>query len=102
MLARTIDAITTSMANSNVAQNPAELVGGTAFANEFGGMSDEFEVNDYPQIARQRITHREPLLAIEEMTGARLWVKGQYFADNAKVPDGARRLYVEITGPSAI
>eukprot|EP00971_Amphidinium_carterae_P169669 3361915-Amphidinium_carterae.1 len=31
---------------------------------------DEFEINDYPQIARQKISHREPLDHIKEMTGA--------------------------------
>merc|ERR1719310_1130680 len=56
---------------------------------------EEFEINDYPQVARQRISHREPLLQIEEMTGAKLWVKGQYFGSNVKIPEGCRKLYVE-------
>merc|ERR1719198_1731192 len=56
---------------------------------------EELEINDYPQIARQKITHREPLLQIEEMTGCKLWVKGQHFADERKMPEGSRKLYVE-------
>ena len=33
---------------------------------------DELEINDYPQVARQRASNRDPLVAIEEMTGAKL------------------------------
>jgi len=63
---------------------------------------DEFEINDYPQIARQRISHREPLLAIEELSGAKCWVKGQFFADERKIPEGGKKLYVEIIGPTIL
>merc|ERR1711957_647582 len=62
----------------------------------------EFEINDYPEIARKRITAREPLDAIHELTGARCLVKGQYFKENAKMPEGARKLYVELSGPTDI
>jgi len=61
---------------------------------------EELEINDYPQVARQKASHREPLLQIEEMTGCKVWVKGQYFA--GKMPEGAKKLYVEIIGPTAM
>merc|ERR1711879_339098 len=67
-----------------------------------GWSIDELEINDYPQIARQKVTYREPLLAIEELTGAKVQVKGQYFPANAKIPDGGRKLYVEVIGPTVI
>ncbi|CAE7199044.1 unnamed protein product [Symbiodinium sp. CCMP2592] len=67
-----------------------------------GMCSDELEINDYPQIARQKITHRDPLVAIEEMTGAKLQVKGQHFASAARMPEGAKKLYVEIIGPTQV
>jgi len=67
-----------------------------------GMCSDELEINDYPQIARQKITHRDPLVAIEEMTGAKLQVKGQHFASAARMPEGAKKLYVEIIGPRQV
>jgi len=67
-----------------------------------GMAMEELEINDYPQVARQKISHKEPLLAIEELTGARCQVKGQHFASNANLPTGARKLYVEIVGPTIV
>uniref|UniRef100_A0A7S3WIJ2 ATP-dependent RNA helicase PRP5/DDX46/KHDC4 KH domain-containing protein n=1 Tax=Strombidinopsis acuminata TaxID=141414 RepID=A0A7S3WIJ2_9SPIT len=63
---------------------------------------EEVEINDYPQIARQKISHREPLQQIEELTGSRVQVKGQHFATHAKMPEGARKLYVEVVGPTVV
>jgi len=87
------------------AQEAQELAQALQGNNPFvpaGMHMDEFEINDYPQIARQRISHREPLLAIEEISGAKCWVKGQHFADVRKIPDGGRKLYVEIIGPTIL
>jgi hypothetical protein len=67
-----------------------------------GSFVEELEINDYPQIARQKVSVREPLLQIEELTGAKVQIKGQYFASNAKVPEGGRKLYVECVGPTAV
>eukprot|EP00931_Biecheleriopsis_adriatica_P052116 TRINITY_DN3029_c0_g2_i1.p1 TRINITY_DN3029_c0_g2~~TRINITY_DN3029_c0_g2_i1.p1 ORF type:complete len:1280 (+),score=456.61 TRINITY_DN3029_c0_g2_i1:132-3971(+) len=67
-----------------------------------GMYSDELEINDYPQIARQKISHRDPLVSIEEMTGARVQVKGQHFNAGARMPEGAKKLYVEIYGPTTV
>eukprot|EP00930_Biecheleria_cincta_P055169 TRINITY_DN4151_c0_g1_i1.p1 TRINITY_DN4151_c0_g1~~TRINITY_DN4151_c0_g1_i1.p1 ORF type:complete len:1282 (+),score=365.70 TRINITY_DN4151_c0_g1_i1:151-3996(+) len=67
-----------------------------------GQCVEELEINDYPQIARQKITHRDPLVAIEEMTGCRVQVRGQHFLPNAKMPEGARKLYVECVGPTTV
>eukprot|EP00929_Paragymnodinium_shiwhaense_P047327 TRINITY_DN23_c2_g1_i1.p1 TRINITY_DN23_c2_g1~~TRINITY_DN23_c2_g1_i1.p1 ORF type:complete len:1441 (-),score=491.69 TRINITY_DN23_c2_g1_i1:25-4347(-) len=74
----------------------------TALTAVAGTFMDEFEINDYPQVARQRISHRDPMLQIEELTGAKCWVKGQYFADERKMPPGSKKLYVEITGSTAM
>jgi len=67
-----------------------------------GMITDEFEINDYPTVARQKISHKDPLLQIEEMTGAKVQVKGQHFNPGAKLPEGAKKLYVEIIGPTVI
>jgi len=67
-----------------------------------GSFVEELEINDYPQIARQRVTTREPLLQIEELSGAKVQIKGQYFPSNARIPEGGRKLYVECVGPTAV
>eukprot|EP00439_Symbiodinium_sp_Y106_P053644 s3692_g7.t1 len=36
------------------------------------------------------------------MTGAKLQVKGQHFASAARMPEGAKKLYVEIIGPTQV
>lgn len=84
------------------AEEQAALVSGLGPVAPAGMAMDELEINDYPQIARQKISHKEPLLAIEELTGSKCQVKGQYFGANAKLPEGARRLYVEIVGPTMV
>merc|ERR1712232_438596 len=87
------------------AEERAQQLLGLATSNPLlkpGWHLEELEINDYPQIARQKISHREPLLQIEELTGAKVQVKGQFFSSNAKVPEGGRKLYVEVVGPTAI
>ncbi|CAE7453529.1 unnamed protein product [Symbiodinium pilosum] len=81
-------------------EKAAKMLGGKEIPA--GMCSDELEINDYPQIARQKITHRDPLVAIEEMTGAKVQVKGQHFASGARMPEGAKKLYVEIIGPTQV
>jgi len=84
------------------AEARAALFSSTGPMAPAGMVLDELEINDYPQIARQKISHRDPLLQIEEMTGARVQVKGQYFATEKQMPAGARKLYVEIVGPTTV
>eukprot|EP00927_Polykrikos_kofoidii_P008085 TRINITY_DN13344_c0_g1_i1.p1 TRINITY_DN13344_c0_g1~~TRINITY_DN13344_c0_g1_i1.p1 ORF type:complete len:1557 (-),score=486.75 TRINITY_DN13344_c0_g1_i1:181-4851(-) len=108
MVSKSIDQLKANIAAPKVSPTAADaeeranhLLGNTS-ASAMGQVVDEFPINDYPQIARQKISHREPLLQIEEMTGARCWVKGQFFSDERKMPEGAKKLYVEITGPTQI
>jgi len=109
MVTRAIESLQTNAANaaapgagtSHLAEEKAaKMLGGKDIPA--GMHSDELEINDYPQIARQKITHREPLVAIEEMTGAKVQVKGQHFASGARMPEGAKKLYVEIIGPTQV
>ena len=56
----------------------------------------EFEFNDYPEIARRRISQKDARQGIEDRTGARLQIKGVYTPKGQAPPVGCRKLYVEI------
>ncbi|KAF8818520.1 putative ethylene-responsive Rna helicase, partial [Cardiosporidium cionae] len=65
-----------------------------------GNFVDEMDINDYPQQARYKITHKEVLSRISEESGAVCQIKGQYIAPEqarSMVP-GMKRLYIEIVG----
>ncbi len=48
----------------------------------------ELEINDFPQHARWKITHRETMNQINELTGAALTVRGTYVPPGRPVPEG--------------
>ncbi|RZC90698.1 hypothetical protein C5167_028530 [Papaver somniferum] len=59
----------------------------------------EFEINDYPQIVRWKVTHRETLGPISEWTGASITTKGQYYPPRmSPKPGDERKLYLSIEG----
>merc|ERR1712039_1098315 len=97
MISKSMDAITANMAVPKAAESQPVIAAGPGM-----DFRDEFEINDYPQVARHKISHRDPQVQIEELTGAKVWVKGQFFADERKMPPGSKKLYVEITGPTAL
>jgi hypothetical protein len=52
------------------------------------------EINDYPPVARRKVTHRETLESVTEMTGVAIKQRGE-FAESGKRPEiGKRKLYV--------
>ena len=59
---------------------------------------EEFEINEYPELARAKGVTREIRTQIEDRHGVRVVVKGQYIPPNTPVPSGARKLFVEISG----
>jgi ATP-dependent RNA helicase DDX46/PRP5 len=60
----------------------------------------ELEVNDFPQHARWKVTHKDSLQQISEFTGAAITTRGQYYPPGKGVPPGERRLYLLIEGPT--
>lgn len=60
----------------------------------------EFEINDFPQQARWKVTNKEALAAVTEFTGCAITVKGVYCPPGKNPPPGERRLYLLIEGPS--
>ncbi|KAG6501610.1 hypothetical protein ZIOFF_041493 [Zingiber officinale] len=60
----------------------------------------ELEINDFPQNARWKITHKETLWPISEWTGAAITTRGQYFPPGKIPGPGERKLYLFIEGPT--
>lgn len=58
----------------------------------------ELEINDFPQSARWRVTHRDTVRDIGHDIGAAIIVKGRYYRPGEKVPEGERKLYLHIQG----
>ncbi|UKK01170.2 RNA helicase [Theileria orientalis] len=72
-----------------------------------GNTIDEFDINNYPDSVRVKITNREVLSRVAENTNVSLQVKGCYIpADpstrNLALMAGSKGLYIEIVGPSVI
>ena len=61
----------------------------------------ELEINDFPQQARWKVTHRGTLSDISERYGAAIIVKGRYIKPGAPVPEGERKLFLHIAGKTA-
>lgn len=60
----------------------------------------ELEINDFPQNARWRITHKDTLGPISDWTGAAITTRGQYYPPGKIVGPGERKLYLFIEGPT--
>ncbi|XP_010477348.1 PREDICTED: DEAD-box ATP-dependent RNA helicase 42 isoform X1 [Camelina sativa] len=60
----------------------------------------ELEINDFPQNARWKVTHKETLGPISEWTGAAITTRGQFYPQGRIPGPGERKLYLFIEGPS--
>lgn len=60
----------------------------------------ELEINDFPQNARWKVTHKETLGPISEWTGAAITTRGQYYPPGKVAGPGERKLYLFIEGPT--
>ncbi|CAL5008841.1 unnamed protein product [Urochloa decumbens] len=60
---------------------------------------EELEINDFPQYARWKITHKDTLGPIQE-GGAAITIRGTYIAQGKIIGDNDRKLYLFIEGPS--
>ncbi|KAL1819674.1 hypothetical protein DCAR_0415978 [Daucus carota subsp. sativus] len=60
----------------------------------------ELEINDFPQNARWKVTHKETLGPISEWYGAAITTRGQHFPHGKNPGPGERKLYLFIEGPS--
>lgn len=60
----------------------------------------ELEINDFPQHARWKVTHKDALGQISEWTGAAITTRGQYFPPGKVPAPGERKLFLFIEGPT--
>jgi len=60
----------------------------------------ELEINDFPQNARWKVTHKETLGPISDWTGAAITTRGQFFPPGKIPGPGERKLYLFIEGPT--
>eukprot|EP01118_Nematostelium_gracile_P003346 TRINITY_DN1382_c0_g1_i5.p1 TRINITY_DN1382_c0_g1~~TRINITY_DN1382_c0_g1_i5.p1 ORF type:complete len:778 (-),score=267.91 TRINITY_DN1382_c0_g1_i5:39-2372(-) len=63
------------------------------------GLYAEIEINEYPQMARWKVTNKESTSRIQEMTGCSIVCKGIFVPPGRPVPPGERKLYLQIEGP---
>lgn len=61
---------------------------------------EELEINDYPQHARWKVTHRREMSHIMEMTDVAITSRGSYIPAGRKPAAGERKLYLLIEGKS--
>jgi len=59
---------------------------------------EEIEINDFPQIVRWKITKKESLQHVMELSGAVIVVKGIFCKPNHKLHMGEKKLYLVIEG----
>jgi len=62
--------------------------------------SGEIEINDYPQHARWKATHKESITPIIEFCDVCVTAKGVFVKQGMKPPEGERKLYLLIEGDS--
>ena len=49
-----------------------------------------------------QITHRDTFSAVNELTGAAMTIKGNHYEKGQRIPDGERKLYLIIEGPTEL
>ncbi|XVE52660.1 hypothetical protein DITRI_Ditri02bG0140800 [Diplodiscus trichospermus] len=62
----------------------------------------ELEINEFPQNARWKVTHKETLGPISEWTGAAITTRGQYFPPGRIPGPGERKLFLFIEGATEL
>ena len=82
------------------ALNAKHAAGAARAAKMEAHFESELEINDFPQQARWKVTHKDSLAQIAEFTGTAITTRGQFYAPGKQAPPGERRLYLLIEGPT--
>jgi len=78
--------------------NTAARLGGAVIPGDH--FSAEIEINEFPQQARWKVTHKDSLRDISDFTGAAITTKGQFVPPGRQPSLGERRLYLLLEGPT--
>jgi len=62
----------------------------------------EIEINDYPQKARWRVTNKDQITMITELTGAAITTRGTFFPSGKQPGPNERKLYLFIEGETQL
>eukprot|EP00743_Colponemidia_sp_Colp-15_P006333 GILK01006814.1.p1 GENE.GILK01006814.1~~GILK01006814.1.p1 ORF type:complete len:1135 (+),score=266.68 GILK01006814.1:28-3432(+) len=65
-----------------------------------GIFRDELEINDYPQFARYKVTHKDTLTTVQDLSQTTITVRGSYIPPSEPHRPGHRKLYIHIEGPN--
>ena len=66
-----------------------------------GSVSCEIEINDYPQYARWKVTNRDSINSIYDVSRAAITVRGTYIPPNQRITDpNARKLHLFVEAES--
>eukprot|EP00004_Rigifila_ramosa_P005009 TRINITY_DN1545_c0_g1_i3.p1 TRINITY_DN1545_c0_g1~~TRINITY_DN1545_c0_g1_i3.p1 ORF type:complete len:270 (+),score=65.85 TRINITY_DN1545_c0_g1_i3:117-926(+) len=84
-----------ALAQANAA---AQAITGSALGHAREHLAFEIEINDLPQLARYKVTHRETVGEIAEKYGVSLTTKGFYTGPGRPLPAGERKLYIVVEG----
>ncbi|KAI9316009.1 P-loop containing nucleoside triphosphate hydrolase protein [Dichotomocladium elegans] len=88
--------VNSSKASSNIAANEEKKDGGNPV------YAEEIIINDYPQNARWRVTNKEQISQITEVSGAAITTRGTFFPPGKQPGPGERKLYLFIEGDSEL
>eukprot|EP00124_Ichthyophonus_hoferi_P002829 Ihof_evm9s212 gene=Ihof_evmTU9s212 len=76
---------------------PLQLQNTQMTASGRNHFEDELDINDFPQNARWKVTHKDSVRDIQEYSGAALTVKGSYYPPGREPGEGQeRKLYLLI------
>ena len=78
--------------------NAAQRGGGAGGAAGSAHFETEIEINDFPQHARWKVTHKDSLREVADFTGAAITTRGQYIPPGRPVGPSERKLYLLVEG----
>jgi ATP-dependent RNA helicase DDX46/PRP5 len=102
---KSMDGITPEIKNDSSLIKPANEPNSSTNNNNNDNSSlyaFEIEINDYPQKARWRVTNRDQITMLTELTGAAITTRGTFFPPGKQPGPNERKLYLFIEGETQL